>query len=149
MINQKVKISSFSIFFSMFFLIFFSCDEQIGSSIPYVQVNVSIDIQDPRYNELFLVSGRAYIENEGYHRNGIVVYQWSIDEFKAFDRTCTYKIEDNCAVTFDERNVTRVNCPCCKSVFDLIYGTATSGLATENLKEYRTSFNGTTLRIYN
>lgn len=130
---------------SIFGLIFYlnNCTEKKNGIIPNVPVNLYFNINDPEFIHL-AVPGNSLPISGGV--NGIVVYRVSVDDFVAFDRTCTYQPEDNCAVKIDNAVA---ECPCCSSKFFLIDGAVFEGPATYPLKPYRVLFDGTNVRITN
>ncbi len=146
---KKSKIDTFSIIYAIIVFFFVSCTDENQDIIPFTYVNYTIDLQNPDYLDLLNVSGSAYINGEGYNRNGIIVYRSGIDEFKAYDRTCTYKVPDNCSVEKSSNSIVNVICPCCDSQFGLMYGSVSKGPANYALKEYQTTFDGTYIRIFN
>lgn len=129
---------------------FVSCDNKIDDVIPLVEVNVRINTLSAEYIDLQNVSGRAIIKNEGYMRNGIIVFRASETEFKAYDCTCTYEVSDTCAVVLDENNIAGAKCMHCNSKFELINcGMPTSGKAMHSLKNYRVRYSEPYLIIRN
>ena len=69
-------------------LLFFSCRKKNEYPlIPNVYVNLYIDINSALYNDLNSVGGYIYLTGGN---KGILVYRNSIDEFKAFERTCPF-----------------------------------------------------------
>ena len=145
--KKPSKIHIFLLLAILFSLTTF-CNDPNQGTIPYAYVNISIDLQDPEYINLQNVGGTEMITG-GYNNNGIVVYRSGIDEFKAYDRTCPYNIEDDCRVYIDSTSQVLVKCPCCGSKYELVYGSVVQTPAKVPLKEYNTSFNGDYLRIYN
>jgi len=70
----------------------------------------------------------------------------------AFDRHCTYQVENQCRINVDEdSNITAVDTECCNSVFTIIDGLPMSGPARRPLLRYQTTFNvnANTVRITN
>ena len=146
--NSKIKIlciTSVSIF------IHCACTSLDDDVIPYVELDMNpINIYDPTYSDLSSPLGCVIIPDEGYEGNGIVVFRVSENEFKAYDATCTYEIEEGCAVEEDETNILGVKCPCCGSKFELVNdGVVTSGKAQYSLKSYRISYSEPYIYIYN
>ncbi len=148
MMNKLYKITKLNIFFiiTLISIFFIKCDKN-QSNIPDVPVNFTINLDDPEYIDLAAVGNHVFMKNAGV--NGIIIYRSSIEEFHAYDRTCTYNPDDNCAVTNDENSPILVKCPCCGSKFSLYDGSVTGGPATRPLKEYKTSFDGTFLHVWN
>ncbi|MCF8456249.1 MAG: hypothetical protein K9H62_09995 [Bacteroidales bacterium] len=111
-----------------------------------VYVNFTIAVFDPEYAAL-LVPGNSITVIGG--ANGILIYRISDTDFAAYDRTCTYPVEENCQVKVDNSGVFAVDTLCCKSKYLLLDGSVVRGPATYPLKSYRTSFDGTYLRVFN
>ncbi|MCK5822874.1 MAG: Rieske 2Fe-2S domain-containing protein [Bacteroidales bacterium] len=145
--NNLHKTTKLYLFFiiSIISILFIKCDKQ--DYIPNTYVNFNINIDDPLYLDLAVVGNHVFLKNVGV--NGLIIYRLGINEFIAYDRTCTYKPEDNCAVVSDENSTVLVKCPCCGSKFSLDYGYATEGKATRPLKKYNTNFDGSFLHVYN
>jgi nitrite reductase/ring-hydroxylating ferredoxin subunit len=80
---------------------------------------------------------------------GIIVYRNGPDQFTAMDRHCTYQPENLCKVYVDDSQVIARDTVCCGSAFLLLDGSVTEGPAALGLKLYHTTFNGTTLHIFN
>lgn len=127
-------------------LLFNSCKKDENSNIPLVVVNVVIYINDPAYNNITVPGGWTYLNGGS---RGLIVYRASNDAFKAYDRHCTYDATSSCAlVSIEVNNITGLD-DCCGSKFRITDGAVTQGPANLPLKEYQTSFDGNTLRIYN
>lgn len=145
----STKIARKSIIYILITFLFLSCDNNKSDTFPYAYVNVTLDLQNPLYLDLHNVSGSVIVVNEGYNRNGIMVYRSGIDEFKAYDCTCTYIIPDNCSIKQSENSIVKAVCPCCDSEFELFYGSVSIGPAITPLKEYQTSYDGVFVNIRN
>lgn len=146
--NRLHRITKLYIFLiiTLISILFIRCDKN-QSNIPYVPVDFYVSIDDPEYLDLAVVGNHVFLKNAGV--TGIIIYRSSINEFHAYDRTCTYKPDKNCAVIDDTNSSILVKCPCCGSKFSLDYGYVTTGPATRPLKEYHTSFDDVTLHVYN
>jgi nitrite reductase/ring-hydroxylating ferredoxin subunit len=118
--------------------------EQAG--VPLTGVNISINVNLPEYADIAAPGGWLYLTGGS---QGIIVYRKSTDEFVAMDRHCPYQPENLCRVVVDESDVIARDTACCHSAFLLIDGSVTEGPAALGLKVYNTTFNGTTLRIFN
>lgn len=120
--------------------------------VPIYHVNFKIFIDQPQYANLHAPGNSMILNNNVIGENntphGIIVYRLSMDEFKAYERTCTYEPEKGCLVQIDSSGIT-ATCPCCKSEYLLIDGYPTDGKAELPLWEYRTIFNGQELFVYN
>ncbi|HSV88471.1 MAG TPA: hypothetical protein VLH61_07495 [Bacteroidales bacterium] len=132
--NQKQAISVL-IVFVVFFLIP-SCGKEVQHPVPHVQVNIQINVESPQFIELNPVHGWVSLTG-GFA--GIIIFRWSIDEFRAFDRACPHHPFDQCG------RITSVDpplatCQCCQSTFVLLDGSVFSGPSRFPLKQYRTSF---------
>ena len=142
MYNKYISV----ILFLIFSLFFTACDDNDNNGIPLVETNITIQINDPIYNRLSTVGGWEYITGGS---RGIIVYRISNNEFKAYDRHCTFNPSSTCAlVSVDANNITATD-DCCGSTFSLMNGSVTSPPAPAPLKEYVTSFDGSILRITN
>ena len=123
-----------------------SCGEQT-QYIPYVPVNVDIDLNLPAYNTLNF-PGEAIALNGG--SKGLYVYRYTLDEFVVLDRHSTYDIPMGCKVTLDADNITlQDNSDCSESQWLMLDGSVLNGPATLPLHRYRTTLNGSILHIYN
>jgi nitrite reductase/ring-hydroxylating ferredoxin subunit len=100
------------------------------------------------YSELNIVGGWVYLTAEQPSR-GIIVYRFSMDEFRAYERTCPYDPDHAAArVEVEATDVTAVD-SLCGSKFLLTDGQPFKGPATLPLKQYQTYYDGNTLHIYN
>lgn len=147
MIAERYKY--FIIFIVLFlFIPFFSqCDkENEHKPIPYVHVNINLDISSTLYSDLNIIGNHAYITG-GYR--GIVVYRMAQDKFVAYDRACPYDHEDpEARVDVEDNGLTLIDSTC-MSRFLLIDGSVVEGPAKRSLKKYNTEFDGNNLFIYN
>lgn len=130
------------------FLIFSSnsCEKGTPSGIPYVPVNYQLTVSNPEFSPLLAVGGWLYI---GGGSRGIIVYRATPDEFRAFDRHCTFQVNDNCRVNMDDTDIQAVDEECCESKFLIIDGAPIDGPANIGLHQYNTSYDGNTLLIFN
>lgn len=123
-----------------------SCESNRKQIIPYVQVNVDLDL----YAELGTlgIGSTMVIPDEGY--NGIVLYREDDMLFHAYDMTCTEYPEHDAAVVRDTIFDGVYRCPVCNSRFVILNGAfPDSGPAEFPLVEYRTSIQGNLLLISN
>jgi len=123
-----------------------SCKKEERGGVPYTQVDIQFNVNNPAYVDLQVPGGWIYITGGS---RGIIVYRKTMDEFTAMDRHCTYQPENDCQVHVDDTQVTARDTTCCGSGFLIIDGSVTQGPAALGLQLYNTTFNGTTLRIYN
>ncbi len=124
----------------------FSCRDKDDNEIPYVHVDYTIDILSTFYTELSAVNGYVYISG-GY--KGILIYRFSVDEFLAYDRCCSYRPKEPCEIIKMESSGITMKDSCCGSRFNIIDGSPINGPATKVLRQYRTQFDGKFLRIFN
>ncbi len=116
------------------------------SEVPNTQVDIYVYTSSPQYNHLNTPGNWAYVTGGV---RGIIVYRRSIEEFKAYDRSCTYQPANSCEiVSIDSTNIFAVDA-CCGSKFQIIDNTVVNGPASQPLREYNTHYDGNTLHIYN
>lgn len=139
-VKNKIKF----IFISLVILFFLSCDDEQFSAIPYVPVSFTVNLNI--VNALTVPGNSVYFAGAGY--GGIIIYCEMQGSYYAFDAACTYEVNPSCKV--EPKNVLG-SCPCCKSQFILLGGSAPSkGPAAAPLKQYQVSMlNSYTLRVYN
>lgn len=123
-----------------------SCTRRNPSGIPYVPVNLQLTVSNPQWIKLQAVGGWEYI---GGGSQGIIVFRASAEEFKAFDRHCTFQVDEYCQLSVDNTGNRAVDVDCCESKFLLFDGAPIEGPANLGLHQYNTSFNGNTLWITN
>ncbi len=122
-----------------------SCGDT-DQAVPNVPVDIDLNLNLPIYADLNTVGNHLNISGGSL---GIVVYRLSIDEFKAFDRHCTFNVPGNCRLDVDDTNIQVEDNECCGSVFSIIDGTVQSGDAFVPLREYQTSFFNNVVSITN
>lgn len=139
---MKRTLRNFIFTLSGVLLLFTACNkdesDDSSSNVPYVAVNVTININSSAFNTLTKVGGVAYLTNVGYR--GIVLYRYSVTSITAFDRTCTYDLPDANAIIYALNNGT-AECPDCGSIYSLYDGTVNIGPTTIGLTRYTTAFN--------
>jgi nitrite reductase/ring-hydroxylating ferredoxin subunit len=144
-----------------FVLIFSSCNKK-NDVIPDVYVNFTLDLYDfvnlsamgssdtVNAYDVRIDNGREYAG--GYDGNGIIVYT-GVDEFYAYDRTCPHDYEVNglsIKVKIDSNSSIYAVCPKCGTTYALsANGTPASGIGQYPLKNYKTSFDGRYVRVWN
>lgn len=130
------------------FLSITSCVEEEPKIVPDVYVYISINLDLPQYNSLNSTNNAIKIANEGYNKNGVIVYRYSLDEFFAFDATCPQHIEISKSVNLDDNGTAgTATCPHCQTVyFFASLGYPSSGFP---LKRYSTSLSGRILTVSN
>ncbi|MBP9151894.1 MAG: hypothetical protein KBF73_06390 [Flavobacteriales bacterium] len=123
-----------------------SCNKSNRSGIPYVPVNYQITVSNPEFSPLLAVGGFVTIAGGS---QGIIVYRFSPEEFRAYDRHCTFMVDDNCRVTMDNTDISATDTECCDSQFLIIDGAPIDGPAAIGLQQYNTDYDGNTLFIFN
>jgi hypothetical protein len=124
------------------------CNNQNQNPVPFVPVDVTIDIQLPSYSTLQGVGGWTYLNGGS---RGIIVYRKGIDEFVAFDRHSPADISGTCPLPLypDSQNFLQLIDSCNNAVFSLYDGSPVSN-SIYGLRQYATQFNGNNLlRVYN
>lgn len=119
------------------------------NQVPVVPVDITLSLDLPLYMALQNPGGWVYINGGS---EGIVLYRIGPDEITAFDRHCTYQVENRCRLDVDDdTNITVVDYSCCNSVFNMVDGTPLEGPARLPLRRYQTilNVNANTVRIYN
>jgi hypothetical protein len=124
------------------------CNNQNQNPVPFVPVDVTIDIQLPSYSNLQGVGGWTYLNGGS---RGIIVYRKGIDEFVAFDRHSPADVSGTCPLPLypDSQNFLQLKDSCNNAVFSLYDGSPVSN-SIYGLRQYATQFNGNNLlRVYN
>ena len=148
------SISKLKYFSILIILLLFNqgCDKSKYNVIPYVYVDFTLHIPTDLANLGF--GGSVYLKQPDAGLNGIIIYRGYPDEYGrtdyfAYDRTCTYEPEHNCAVELNDGSLAK--CPCCGSLFIIEAGAvpANNSKARLPLKEYNTTVEGDFLHITN
>jgi nitrite reductase/ring-hydroxylating ferredoxin subunit len=135
-----------SLYILLLTLSFLSCSKDDNANIPLVAVNYTIYTNDPAYNAVSTPGTWMYLNGGS---RGIILYRASNAEFKAYDRHCTYDSNNSCAlVSVEVSNITAKD-DCCGSQFLITDGSVIKNPASLPLKLYKTSFDGSVLRIFN
>jgi nitrite reductase/ring-hydroxylating ferredoxin subunit len=147
-------------FISIVLIISASCSKK-SDVIPDVYVDFTIDLNDPEFVDLNAVGGSDTVNYNtnnigrgaaGYAGNGIIITA-GVDEFYAYDRTCPhdYAVNDlSIKINLDSINFMRASCPSCGTEYELMaFGTPASGIGNYPLKNYKTSFDGRWIRVWN
>ncbi len=148
MTKNKTHISKFFYLVFLLALIFtYSCDkknEQGEGIIPNVYVNFTIF---PNTIDYIAPGSYKYYNDQGYR--GIIIYQDVQNVFYAYERTCPYDPDKDCArVEVNESGVIAVD-SCCMSQYLLLDGSPFSGPSTLPLKRYYIQYNGDALTVIN
>ena len=127
-------------------ILFLSCNTK-DDFIQDVYVNEIIDLSLPSYSEIFNPGNSIFIDGGV---EGIIIYHAIGNEYKIYDRNCSYEPSLNCTV-IDSVNSGIAYCGCCTSAF-LISNSAEAinAPALLPLKAYNWSLdNNNILRIFN
>ena len=133
--------------FSAFLLlsVFAGCDKENDEmNIPYIYVNFQIY---PNTLDFIPETGYVYVTG-GY--KGIIIYRPFADQFMAYERACSHDpLVEGARVQVESSGIIAVD-SVCGSRFLLTDGTPLKGgPANRPLKQYRTSYDGYTLRVMN
>jgi hypothetical protein len=134
----------------VFFLGFNSCiDTPHNPNIPNVYINFSIDPNSIEYYKLSTVSGCMEV-TAPWPSRGIIIYRYSMDEFKAYERQSPNE-PNYCG----ESSRLMVDFPfVVDTCLNVKYSILDGSIFTPNymgypLIEYRTQYDGHTLRVFN
>lgn len=141
MLNKNI-FNKFSLL-ALILILLISCRKDGRHPVPNVLVNFTINLE--LVPELNSIGGWVYTTG-GY--SGIIIYRESVDEFRAFDRACTYHPFDDCAIVRVEDPPLAID-SCCGSSFLLIDGSVITGPAQWQLMQYQVYYNYPYLQISN
>jgi hypothetical protein len=129
--------------------------------IPDVFVDFTLDINDPEFVNINAIGGAVVVDAHtnnwgsgaaGFAGNGLIISR-GVDEFYAYDRTCPYDWAFDGSVVkvnIDPAGFAKALCPKCGTSYELIsFGTPASGKGRYPLKNYKTSFDGRFVRVWN
>lgn len=128
----------------------FSCDNTPPNpNIPEAYINLNIYPNSTMYYKLNTVSGWMY-EPAPPQSRGIIIYRYSIDEFKAYERQSPNE-PNSCGK--DSRLIVEfpfVIDTCLDVKYSILDGSIlTEGYSGYPLIQYRTEYDGSTLRVFN
>lgn len=126
----------------------FACKKDDSSQVPNVYVDFYIDISSTQFIDLNGPGGYVYVTGGV---NGIIIRRNDTNEFVAFDRTCTYHVEENRAVVVDDYGLYASD-SICGSRYLLLDGSPDpAGPSKTPLKRYRAAFDegNNVLHVYN
>jgi nitrite reductase/ring-hydroxylating ferredoxin subunit len=155
--NSKIRLFLMLLFIPVFLS---SCNKK-NDVIPDVYVNFTFNLNDPVFVTLSGFGSSVVVDSRtnnwgtsaaGYDGNGIIICS-GIDEFYAYDRTCPHDYVVNSQsvkVNIDPGNSTIAICPNCGTKYGLtVGGTPASGVGRYPLKNYKTSFSGNIVTVWN
>lgn len=120
-----------------------ACGKENQPEIPYVFVD---RIYYPNSLDYIPAGGFIY-KNEGYR--GIIIYRVMNDDFRVYERCCPYDPEKSNAKVQVESSGMLVVDSVCMSRYVITDGSPFSGPSPYVLKQYRWSYDGETLHVYN
>ena len=124
-----------------------SCNKN-KNRVPYVPIDLYLNITLPSYTNLNVIGGWVYVSGGS---KGLIVYRQTSETFMIYDRHCTYDINAACApASVDSTNLS-ISCDCDGSQYQLYDGAVINGPATYSLQQYQSIYDGlaNTLHIYN
>jgi len=130
---------------ALFFLCTLPGCRDDNNIVPLVDVDFSININEPSFFNLTNITGWEYVTGGS---RGILIYRNNLDQFTAFDRHSPFEVDQNCQVSVLEDNLTVAD-PCSESTWLILDGTILTGPTSWPLKQYSTQFNGSILRVFN
>ena len=122
-----------------------SCKKDNTNDIAQNYVDYYLYINEPSNIALNAVGGWMYVPAG---TKGIIVYRRSQSEFTALERNCTYDPNAPCSLVKVLSGISSID-SCCNSRFSIYDGSVINGPATQPLYQYNTTFDGSTLRIFN
>jgi hypothetical protein len=151
---------TFFLIAATFVLVLASCNKK-NDVIPDTYVNFTLNLNDPEFVNLSGFGGSVAVDSHtnnwgqaaaGYNGNGIIIC-FGVEEFYAYDRTCPHDYAVNSLsikVNIDPTNSTIAVCPKCGTKYGLtVGGTPASGVGRYPLKNYKTSFQGNYVTVWN
>lgn len=129
----------------LFSILLNSCNKDY-EGIPDVNVDLYLNTLNPTYQHLSGLGAWSHVSGGS---RGIIVFQYDLGKYVAYERHCTYQPENTCAqAEVDESNLYATD-SCCMSRFQLLDGVPIDGPASIPLKSYNTSFDGNIIHIWN
>lgn len=138
---------------------FLSCKKDRGTTanpVPYMTVNLTLNMSFPQYTKLNSPGGYVILDGEGY--KGIIVIHDYNDQFHALDRSCPYHTNADCAKVTMEKAGLSLACgsygtngafnACCASKYSLD-GNVLNGPTTFPLRRYNVQVNDQLVVITN
>lgn len=126
-------------------LLIWGCSKDQAYQVPYAQVNLEININNPQYINLNHPGGYAY-SNGGL--KGLILYRRDNTTINAYDRQSPFDPVNGCRLYVDSTEIYAVD-SCSVSTFLLLDGSASTGPAARGMIQYQSTFDGTILRVNN
>lgn len=133
----------------------------VNPNIPRVVINITLDPNSTLYQELNVPGGWMYVdESTGFYipsgSDGIIVYRYSMTEFKAYERqspdrkfSCCDENYANCAKLIVGDNYPFIKDTCNGNLYQMLDGSLFEGEGTYPLIQYNALFEGGLLHIFN
>jgi len=137
-----MKIGSAILF--LWIMVSTSCRERT-TDVPYVQIDLWININEPQWFNLLVPSGWEYTTGGS---RGMIIYRNNLEEFTVLERHSPYNAQDACAAIVTNDNVI-VEDPCSNSQWLIIDGSVVTGPTTFPLVQYDATFTDPYLHIFN
>ena len=113
--------------------------------IPYVDVQVDLNLSLPAYNNLNFPNNWLYISGGS---RGLIVYRYTLDEFVVLDRHATWDVGAGCQCTVSPDGYT-IEDPCSGSQWYIFDGSIIQGPTTAPLERSTTTWIPPVLSIRN
>lgn len=140
---KKVVLISITLFFAFSFN---GCKKTDNWGVPLVKVDEIIYLANPSNVSLNAVGGWIYYPGGS---RGLIIYRYSADEFKAYDRHTTYEPNKPCDPVYVDSSDIIVKDNCSTSEWVLIDGSVVTGPAGLPLKQYQTYYDGSSVHVFN
>jgi hypothetical protein len=138
--------TSTRVFLLWIFLVLIACESSDPEEqIPVAIVNETINLTNQQYINLQFVGGHVSIPGGV---RGISIYRASTEEYRAFERNCSFQPLNTCArIEVDGSGLFFID-TCCSSTFNFD-GFPTGGPASLPLRQYTALVDGNFLTIVN
>jgi nitrite reductase/ring-hydroxylating ferredoxin subunit len=158
--GSKIKHFFISLVFAPLLI---TCENNKNDVIPDQYIDFTMDISgDILFAGLAAIGNSVIVTSQtnnwgnraaGFDYNGIIVYRAQIDyqpDFYAYDRTCPHDYVTNELSVKVNIDFTQAICPKCSTYYELsVGGISSSGPGKYPLKNYKTSFDGRYLKVWN
>jgi len=162
---MRLSVSNLRLFFviTLFVLLSSSCSREKNDIIPDITVDFTLYSSDPEFFDLFYTVGTSAVISSshsylglgtgGFDGNGIIIYNTGDPylTFYAYDRTCPHCYNlDGSSVAVSIDGIYAV-CPQCNTNYALPSSgqPTTAGPGQYYLKNYNTSYSGSSIRVWN
>lgn len=142
--NLKTNLLFFFIFL-LAIILSYSFAKEAHDIVPDTYINIKINMNNHliglNQSKIF-TNTMVNVTSLGYNNNGIIVYMANQNEYYAYDRTCTYHVEESIPVDLDINTMFAI-CPVCSSKYQLFWSGIPTDAGPSNfpLKQYKAVFN--------